>query len=228
MYDPLTVLAAIDTNPWPFLLPAAAAFIGNAVYYVELLRLGFAERMYTMPLMSTFFFIPHDLSYVLHFQKWFVEYDHWLPQLMFVPLLVTSICAFVFLYQAVRFGHKELMPWASPRVFRTLVLLGVVAGAALWSVVKNAVDDDLYFFAFGVTAFWCAPFGMGLILRRGSRAAQSKRMWMGYVAIPLFWWIAVWPYAPFFRSPEWVILGAVAVAAGVANIFLLGRLPTQK
>lgn len=227
MYDSLAALAAIDADPWRFLLPGFAAFVGNAVYYVEMLRLGFSQRVYAMPLLATFFFIPHDLSYVLNFREWFVVYDHWLPKLMWAPLLVTSACAFIFLYQAIRFGHRELMPWASPRLFRTLMLLGVAAGAALWSVLKSAIDDDLYLFAFGMTAFWCAPAGMALMLRRGSRAAQSMAMWAGYIAIPLFWWIAVWPVAGFFRTSEWLVLGAIAVAAGFANLFLVRRLPAK-
>jgi hypothetical protein len=226
MYEPAATLAAIDANPVPVLLLCAVALAGNALYYFECMRLGFSQQTYGMPIAGLFFFIPHDMTYVLLWQKWFVEYDHWFLKLFWVGLVVTSLAAWVFLWQAVRYGHRELMPQWSRAAFTLLVLAGLLACSAAWWAVKNVLDDELFLFAFGFTAFWCAPFGTALMLRRRSRLGNSQRMWAGYTAIPLYYWPATMLYLPDgFRSPAWVALGAVAVLWGLANVVLARSLP---
>lgn len=226
MYDPVAVLAAIDAHPAPMLLLCAAALLGNAIYYVDSLRLGFRHRVHTMPLAGLYFFIPHDMSYVLMWHKWFVEYDHWFLKLFWIGLVMTSGAAWMFLWQVLRYGHRELLPQVSRPVFVMLVLGGLVLSTGVWIATKAVLVDELYLFAFGLTAFWCAPFGMSLMLKRGSRVGQSQLMWLGFTAIPVFYWLAAALYLPpFFRSPSWLALGAAATLWGLANVFLVSRLP---
>lgn len=226
MYDPQAVLAAIDRHAVPVLLIAGLALVGNAIYYFESLRLAFRERTYTMPLAGLYFFIPHDMSYVLLWHKWFVEYDHWFLKLFWVALVFTSLSAWVFLYQFLRYGQRECMPNVSRGVFVSVVLGGLVLSTGVWLAVKAVLVDDLYLFAFGLTAFWCAPFATGLMLRRGTRLAQSVPMWLGYTAIPVFYWLAAALYlGPYFQSPSWLAMGFAAAVWGIANILLIQRLP---
>lgn len=225
MYDPSQTLAAIDASPLPVLLLCAAALAGNAVYYYECLRLGFVQKTYAMPLGGLYFFIPHDMTYVLLWRKWFVEYDHWFLKLFWLGLVLTAVVAWLFLWQLIRYGHRELMPQVPRRRFAGLVVAGLVLSTAAWLATKSVLHDDLFLFAFGLTAFWCAPFGTALMLRRGSAQGQSVTMWAGYTAIPLFYWLAGALYLPdFFRSPAWLALGGAAVAWGLANLYLVTRL----
>ncbi len=228
MYDPAAVLIAIDRHALSVLLIAGCALIGNGVYYFESLRLGFRERTYSMPLAGLYFFIPHDMTYVLLWHKWFVEYDHWFLKLFWIALVFTSASAWVFLYQFLRYGQSEWMPQASRASFIALTLGGLALSAGVWLAIKQVLADDLFLFAFGLTAFWCAPFGMGLMLRRGRRVAASLPMWIGYTAIPVFYWIAAALYlGPYFRSPAWLSMGAAATLWGLANIVLVRRLPLR-
>ncbi|MDB5968378.1 MAG: hypothetical protein JWQ90_828 [Hydrocarboniphaga sp.] len=228
MYDPAAVLAAVDAHPVPVLLLCGAALLGNAIYYFESMRLGFRDRVYTMPLAGLYFFIPHDMSYALLWHKWFVEYDHWFLKLFWLGLVLTSASAWVFLWQLLRYGHQELLPQVSRAVFTALVLGGLALSTGVWIAVKAVLVDDLYLFAFGLTAFWCAPFGMSLILRRRSSIGQSRLMWVGYTAIPVFYWLAGLLYLPpYFRSLPWLALGAAAVIWGLANLFVVSRLPKR-
>lgn len=228
MYDPVAVLAAVDQNAVPVLLIAGLALIGNAIYYYEALRLGFRERIYAMPLSGLFFFIPHDMHYVLLWEKWFVEYDHWFLKLFWVALVFTALAAWVFLFQFLRYGQREWLPQVSRPMFVGLVLCGLLLSCGVWLALKAVLQDELFLFAFGLTAFWCAPFGMALMLRRGSRKGQSVLMWSGFLAIPLFYWPATAIYlGPYFQSPAWLALGAAAVIWGIANIVLLRWLPAS-
>ncbi len=228
MYDAAAVLAAIDAQPVPILLLCAAALAGNALYYYECMRLGFKEQAYGMPLVGLFFFIPHDMHYVLLWEKWFVEFDHWFLKLFWIGLVVTATAAWVFLWQAIRYGRRELVPALGQRAFTLLVFAGLAAGSVAWWSVKSVLQDELFLFAFGFTAFWCAPFGMALMLKRRSRLGNSPKMWMGYTAIPLFYWLATVIYLPdAFRSPVWIALGVVSICWGVANAYLAVRLPER-
>lgn len=225
MYDAVAVLAAVDRNAVPVLLIAGLALVGNAVYYIEALRLARRERRYAMPLCGLYFFIPHDMHYVLLWEKWFVEYDHWFLKLFWIALVFTALSAWVFLFQFLRYGQREWMPQVSRASFVTWVLGGLALSSCVWIAVKGVIADELFLFAFGLTAFWCAPFGMGLMLRRGNRAAQSVPMWLGYTAIPVFYWLAAALYlGPYFQSPAWLAMGVAASVWGMVNIFLVGRL----
>lgn len=228
MYDPAAVLAAVDRHAVPVLLIAGLALVGNAVYYFEALRLAFRERRYAMPLCGLYFFIPHDMHFVLLWEKWFVEYDHWFLKLFWAALVLTAASAWVFLFQFLRYGQREWAPQLSRTSFISLVLGGLVLSTGVWLAVKDAIGDELFLFAFGLTAFWCAPFGMGLMLRRGNRAAQSVPMWIGYTAIPVFYWLAAALYlGPYFQSPAWLAMGVAATLWGLANIALMRRLPAR-
>ncbi|MGQ0530803.1 MAG: hypothetical protein ACT4PG_13560, partial [Panacagrimonas sp.] len=200
---------------------------GNAVCYYEALRLGFRDRLCAMHLSGLFLFIPHDTDYVLLWEKWFVEYDHWFLKLFWVALVFTVLAAWAFLFPFLRYGQREWMPQVSRPTFIALVLGGLLMSTGVWLALKSVLQDELFLFAFGLTGFWCAPFGMGLMLRRGHRGAQSAAMWIGYTAIPVFYWIAAALYlGPYFQSPVWLVMGVAATIWGLANVVLLKQLPS--
>jgi hypothetical protein len=224
MYEPLQVFAAVDRNMLIILLLCALALLGNYILWFENLRLGFRHGVYTMPVGSLLFFLPHDVTFVLLFKKWFHEYDHWFPQLWWYGLCITVVMELVFLHMLLRFGRRELLPQFSPRTFVTIVLSLLALASIGWLVVKSVMDDELFLVIFGITVFWCAMFNLGLMARRRSAVGQSVPAWCGYLMMPLFYWPATFLIDPGFRSPLWIALGLAAVAAGVMNLAYLVHL----
>ena len=174
-----------------FLAFGALALICNFVYFGSAAYLGFKHRVYTMPLIGTLVFIPHDLHYLLMYDKWFNVYDHWFMQLFFAGLIVTNVLELIFLYQVLRWGRRELLPQASQRAYVALVLVALAGVSVAWVAVKSALGDELWFFSFGWTIWFCVPFVIPLMLRRGSAVGQSVTMWLAYTVMAMAWWAAV-------------------------------------
>ena len=115
MYDPQAVLQAIDQHFVIILILNALALLANVVYFGEAIRLAARDRCYTMPLAGTLLFIPHDLSYILFYDKWFNQYHHWFCELYWVGLIATLCLECLFLYQTIKYGREELFPRLSQR-----------------------------------------------------------------------------------------------------------------
>jgi hypothetical protein len=87
--------------------------------------------------------------------------------------------------------------------------------------------DPLWLFSFGWTVWFCTPFVIPMMLRRGTSQGQTLAMWVPFILMAVTFWIAVWPLDPFFRSPQWLALGAVTVAWALAIIYVMRKLPSQ-
>lgn len=223
-YQTAAVLHAVDQHMVPILLLCGLALIGNYVLWIENLRLGFREKTYSMPIGCLFFFFPHDLTFVAMYPHWFHALDHWFPKLWWSGLCITACMELAFLVMLLKYGRRELAPRMSQAHFTAIVLLGLVLCSIAWLVVKSAMDDELFLVVFGVTVFWCAPFNMALMARRGSAIGQSELAWLGYQMMPLFYWPATMMLSPGFRDPLWIALGLAAVLGGAVNLSYLRRL----
>jgi hypothetical protein len=224
VYETLKVFASVDRNAPIVLVLCAMALLGNYILWFENLRLGFRHGVYTMPVGSLLFFLPHDATFVLLFRKWFHEYDHWFPQLWWYGLCITVVMELAFLHMLIRFGRRELLPQLSQRTFVAVVLSLLALASIGWLVVKSVMDDELFLVIFGITVFWCAMFNLGLMARRGSAVGQSVPAWCGYMMMPLFYWPATFLLDPGFISALWIALGFAAVAAGALNLIYIVHL----
>lgn len=224
MYDTQTVLQTVDGN-WPLVLPLCAlSLIGNYIYWIENLRLGFRDRRYSMPVGCLFFFLPHDVTFLALYAHWFHTLDHWFPQLWWYGLCVTVGMELTFLVMLLKYGRQELAPRTTQGLFTTLILLGLALCTIAWLVVKQAMDDELFLIIFGVTIFWCAPFNLALMAQRQSAVGQSQRAWIGFLMMPLFYYPATVLLSPGFRSPLWLALGAATIVGGLVNLAYLRAL----
>lgn len=225
VYDVTTTLANIDANKARLFVFGGLALICNFIYFGSTIVAGFRHRVFSMPVSATLLFIPHDLLYLLMFDRWFHVYDHWFCKLFWVGLIVTNLQELCFLYLTLRYGRRELAPQLSQPAFVALVLAGLAGAFIAWIAVKSVLADELWLFTFGWTVWFCIPFVIPMMLRRNSSVGQSRLAWVAYIVMAISYWIAVWPLAPFFQSTIWLCLGAMIVAWALAVIFTMRRLP---
>lgn len=225
MYDPIASLHSIDQHVVPIIGLCVVALIFNYAYFGEALRLGFRHRTYSVPASVTLLFLPHDLSYLLQFNKWFVEYDHWFPKLWWVGLLFTASIEGLFFYQLLRYGREEILPQLSQKAYVAVMFLALGAVALAWITVKQMLNDDLYLFSFGWTLFFGAPLAISMMVRRNSTRGQSRWMWISYMLMAVFYWGATAFIDPYFRSAGWLAVLALALGFATANLWMIGRMP---
>jgi hypothetical protein len=228
LYQTNAVLLAVDQHTLPVLALCALALIGNYIFWIENLRLGFSAKTYSMPLGCLLFFLPHDATFVALYPHWFHDIHHWFPELWWCGLCVTVCMELAFLAMLLKYGRAELAPNASQGMFTAIILLGLALCTIAWLMVKSIMDDDLFLVIFGVTIFWCAPFNFALMARRQSAAGQSQLAWTGFLMMPLAYWPATLFLAPGFHSPLWLALGAATVTGGLANLAYIRHLTRNR
>jgi hypothetical protein len=129
------------------------------------------------------------------------------------------------LYQVYRYGHQELWPNLSKRAFGAMLILGVLGIGAMWALIKAALNDDLFFVSFAVTASFSVPFHTGIMARRQSRAGQSVIMELSTIAILLSLTGVFAQVSPFFLSPVYLAFVAAFSVWPLVNIWLMVQLP---
>jgi hypothetical protein len=221
MYDPQSVLAAVDAHTFGVLALAGVTIIGMAIWFAQAFIVAKRDRTYSFPIFCSLFWFAHDTSYVARFDSWFHVYDHWFLKLFWAALVVTTLMELVYLRQTLRFGRNELFPHLSQRAYTAVLAGGVAFGLAIWWMVKAAFDDDLYLIAFGLTVVVYPPFAIALTLRRRSTRGQSPLMWVGFVVLSIGWFSLTPIYfGPTFHSWQWLTIGAFSVFGGLAGLWL--------
>ncbi len=228
IYDVSRVFANIDANVPRLLVLGAFSLICNFTYFGIAVYQGFKHKIFTMPLVCTLVFIPHDLHYLLMFDKWFFVYDHWFMQLFFAGLVVTNILEIIFFYQTLKYGREEILPQVSQPAYVAIIFAALAGVTIIWVGVKSVLADELWFFSFGWTVWFCLPLVIPMMARRGSSLGQTEIAWYAYIGMTICWWLAVWPLDPFFRSPAWIGLGVVTVLWAAATIWVIRQLPSKE
>ena len=218
MYQTHDVLLAVDRNMLVVLMLSGLALVGNYIYWIENLRLGFRDRRYSMPVGCLLFFLPHDATFVAMHSHWFDDIGHWFPKLWWYGLCVTVMMELTFLILLLRHGRKELAPETTQARFAAIILLGLALATVAWLTVKSVMNDELFLVIFGVTIFWCTPFNFALMAQRKSAVGQSVLAWVGFLMMPLFYWPATWLLSDGFHSLQWNALGMATVVGGTANL----------
>ncbi|HVW34700.1 MAG TPA: hypothetical protein VHL53_19360 [Acidimicrobiia bacterium] len=227
MYDPHVLLRGVDDHVVPFLVLSAVSFAGLIVWYYEAITAAERDRVISMPPVITMVWLAHDATLVAHFSDWFGgPYDHWLMKLYWVAMVGTSAVEVLFLTQLARFGRAELAPRLSQAAFTVAVLAAQAATLVVWLALRRIIADDLFQVTFALTAAMFPPFGMALLLRRGTRQGQTARLWAGFTVAPACWFAAsILAFGPPFRSAAWISLGVVTTAWGALTTVLVARSP---
>jgi hypothetical protein len=228
MYQTQALLAVVDQHTALVLSICGISLIGNYIYWIENLRLGFRDKRYSMPLGTLYLALPHDATFVLMYGHWFHGIHHWFPELWWGGLCVTVTMELTFLLMLLRYGRQELAPWATQGQFTGIILFGLALSAIAWLAVKSVMQDELFLVAFGFTIFWCVPFNFALMAARRSAVGQSTLAWCGFLLMPLAYWPATWILAPGFHCLAWNALGGACVAGGIANLLFVRALEKRQ
>jgi hypothetical protein len=225
-YVPREVLAAVDHHIPVVAVFGAFAAIATFTYLAECFRLARRDKAYPVALGAVGWFAVHDLIFAFQFDKWWNEYGHWWTELWWFALCGTATmeCALVGL--VIKYGHRELLPQVSKRVFAGLVIAATIGIGAIWWCVKLNLDDDLYLISFPITALWALPLGTGMLLRRQSTRGQSVLLPACVIVIVVSFQGAFWFLDPMFRSWPFMLITITAVCWGGAEIWLMGKFPS--
>lgn len=224
-YDPYAIFQSFEANPVPIAALAILAFAFNGVFFYEAARIGFKQKTYVFPLWALTFYMAHDLSYVLLYEKWFKEYDFWLLQFFWVALIFTFFTESLYLRQYLKYARQEVFPNISQKLFTFLVIGAIPLVFLMWLNIKSAVDDDIYLIAFAVTVFWNAPVATQMLWQRRSRKGQSVLFHICIIGMQLPFNTALYLLDPFFRTPLFLSMMAVTTIWSIANIMLYLNLP---
>lgn len=229
MYDPFQVLRTIDAHTVPIITLCSIAMVFNYSWFYGAYKLARRDRLYSIPLFLTFFWLAHDASMVWRFDEMFHTYDHWYTKLFWVALVFTVLFELVFLAQAIRYGKDELLPSWSQSRFAALMCATAVGAMLVWAFVKHVLADPLYIASFHITNAVGPFFFTALVIRRRSRAGQSPLIAAGYLAMSTCWFVAatLW-FGPEFRSFPYLAVWAATTAGCLAWLYALRRAPSDK
>ncbi|BDE16247.1 MULTISPECIES: hypothetical protein [Mycobacterium] len=225
MYDPHAALEAIDSHTLSILLFYAVAVLAGFVYFIEAIRLTISQKVYAVPLATAIFIFAHDLSFLVYYDKWFNQYGHWWCKAWWFVLLITVPLEMLLIYFVARYGRAETFPFLKQKGFTVLVILATVGLSVFWLLVKDAINDELYFVSFAVTVFSPLPFSTALMIRRQSRQGQSVLMQLTQIPQALALLAAYSFIDSYFYSPIFISFILVIVTWACVNIWLLRRLP---
>ncbi|MFJ9390496.1 hypothetical protein ACIRON_16850 [Nocardioides sp. NPDC101246] len=232
MYDPQTILAAIDSHTLPIMLGFGLAMVLQNIAMVTAVVMSHREHWISIPLPCTFLWFAHDLGVVVRFDTWFNTYDHWFLKLFWVGLVSAFLLELVFLAQAVRYGQKEFLPRGSRAQWATLVLAGAALTTLCWEYQKTIWDDPLYQALASTTMYVIPLFVVPLVLRRGSAVAQSPIIYGCFAGMVILWTaVTAGAYGDAFRTWQYLasaVAAFVSLTATAAWIHTLrrGEMPT--
>jgi len=226
-YDPYDVLQAVDDHTAVIAVGMVIAMSLTGLYFYEAVRIGITQKTFACPLIATLWFLPHDLSFVLHWDDWFNAYDHWLPQVWRIGLVGTVGLEIFLLGQVIRYGRGELMPAFSQRLFVAVLVGAAFAVGCVWFFIRTALDDDLFYISFFLTIVWPVLFTTPQILKRRSRRGTS--MLQQACLAPMMWglYLALWNMGDWFREPVFVVMVVVVSAWQFFNMWLLAQQPER-
>ena len=226
MYDSAEVIQNISDNIVWFMALGAVGMICNWWLLIESVRLGFRDRCYTIALFSTYLWTAHDISFVLLWEKWFVELDFWVWKLFWANIFLSVVLEVIFYYQMIRFGLGEIFPGLSKNMALTLLFGGQLVAIVVFWFIKMAMGGDPMFLSMmALTIFACPIFAIPIAMRRGSGRGQSVRLNVIYIIMTCGIWPA-WGIAhPAFQHPVFILLGLCIICWCIANIVVLKKLP---
>lgn len=220
------MLRAIDANSTAVFVCLALAMGFSFVYFGIALQMARKQRVYVEPFLGASVFFWHDLSFVLNWHEWLSVYGgHWWLKFWTIGLCGTVALEAYLIWQFIHYGHREILPSVSKASFTAITIAGVLGTAAMWWLIKAALNDPLYLVSFAITAVWSIPFHTGIMLRRGNTAGQSVAQNLAVIVIFASVSSAFMIIAPAFRSPPYLTFLAVFLAWPVFNIWLIHRLP---
>ncbi|MDP9868000.1 MULTISPECIES: hypothetical protein [Streptosporangium] len=225
VYQVPEVLTNIDAHPATVLLAGAIANTGAYLLYIEGIRLGFRHRTFAVPVFANMYFFAHDVLFVVLFDHWFNEVDHWLFKMFWAALLVFSVLECVVHYQTLKFGRRELFPGLDPRQYVVAYAAMQAAVIVLLWFVYTHLGDPLFLLTFSTTIIVAIVWYIPLLLRRRSREGQSFLIAIALVLLNAYFFMFLPLMSDAFAAPVYHAAGTVTTALSVIYLWLLTRYP---
>ena len=224
VYDPDTVLRAIDRNAVAVVAIGGASILAMFVFFIEAIRSSRRDHVYSMALWMTALWFPHDWSYLFRFHDWFGgRYSHWFMQLFWVAIIVTAVSETTYAVQTIRYGRAQLSPQHSQHGHAMRILAVLAAGVISWSLLKGALDDHLYLLSFMATLMWGGPSGHAMLSRYPDGRGQVQSTWIAFSAMAVLYSITSICFfgGGFFHSWQYV---GICVASCAWSFVLIADL----
>lgn len=228
MYQPQTILDAIDRHSLPILVGFGLAMVLQNIAMITAVVMTRREGWISIPLPCTFLWFAHDLGVVARFDAWFNVYGHWFLKLFWLGLLSALILELIFFAQAIRVGRSEYLPRGTQAQWTTLVITGAVAFVIVWEYTRVCWADPLYQAAPAITLFLLPLATTALLLRRQSAVAQSPVIYGCFAAMVVFWWgVTASFYGGGFASWQYILTGVTAFVMLVGVTVAVARMRTN-
>lgn len=229
MYDVQMVLSNLDENLIFFLVFGGIGGICNWWLLIEGIRVGFRDRMHSISLICLLFWAAHDVSFVLLWDTFFRDIDHWVWKLFWFNILGSVITEIILFYQVLKFSGDELFPG-----IKQAHRLGILAGAfsvamiVFWYLKSAFGGDPLFLYMMPLTILMCPMFSLPMALRRRSSQGQSTRQMLIYIILVLGIWPAWYILDEVFRQPLFIGMGVATILMSIFNIVVLKCLPEKE
>jgi hypothetical protein len=224
MYSIAEVLHNADTRTVAVLLSGLVTFVGAYILYIEGIRVGFRDRTHGIPVFANMYFFAHDLYFVAHYERWFVEIGHWMYKLFWVGLALYGVLELVVHYQTLKYSRKELFPslngWQS-----VLAYLGLQAGmgVVVW-FVHSMLTDPLFLIHFTITLFIASAVLLPMLRSRSDGQGQSLLLAGGVLASSSSFVFLLLPLlSSAFATPQFRALGVVMVVMVGSYMWALAK-----
>ncbi|MUL65823.1 hypothetical protein BOO86_15215 [Mycobacterium sp. CBMA 234] len=229
-YDGFATLATIDHNKFWILSLCAVAMIFNYIWFFGAFVIARREKVVSIPILATLFWLAGDGTFVAHYNTWFNHYagaiGQWYVQLFWAALLLTVTFEVLYVVQAIQYGHKELWPSATRQQFTALIIGGAVAAIIVWNIFWESMGDPLAITYFCIANAALPLLYVGVLLRRRTSAGTAPIVWWAFLGMITCWFIALTTFfGPQFRSPWYYAIWVVCTVVGAGVLVAVKRLP---
>lgn len=237
-YDADGIVQKVIEDPARMLPLMALAMGFGFIQYIYGAVMDRRDKRSPFPAYMHAYYLAHDNMFVLLFHKWFVQYDSWAFQAMWVGMLIFNVMEIFYLYRVVRYGRQhEFGRYYDGRVtvrqatIRVIVM--VLVSYVILFTARSFLNDQIMFCIFVSTNIMMA-------IGPAMHSQETRRRVRGSVGLAFFIVCGtIATFAPegfglyttgdpeYFARPWFFIMGATCLAVAVWHLVYVLRLPLR-
>ncbi|HEY9800023.1 MAG TPA: hypothetical protein V6D25_06655 [Leptolyngbyaceae cyanobacterium] len=173
MYSVDEVIHTLNTSFSTIFCVGLLTFTSFYLYYIEAIRLGFRDKTHAIPVLGNMYFLAHDVTFLLLFNRWFNEVNHWLFRAFWVAMIVFIILEFIVHFQTLKYSRSELFPQLNQEQYIVVYLLIQLSISLIFYFLYTQVNDFLFLVHFLITNIIGIVLSLQMLISRKSRQGQS-------------------------------------------------------